>query len=119
MPYIDNDGKYVKAGASLAVGLCSVGVNDENDLPFALLSESAMDAKDSIVRQCSILGLGMAYAGRSREDLQEIFMTKIVDTDCPLEESAFAALSLGLDFVGQCNEDVANAIIQTLMERTE
>lgn len=30
-------------------------------------------------------------------------MTKIVDVDCPLEESAFAALSLGLDFVGQCN----------------
>ena len=42
MPFIDNDGKFVKAGASLAVGLCSVGVNDENDLPFALLSESAL-----------------------------------------------------------------------------
>jgi len=34
-----------------------------------------------------------------------------------LEESAFAALSLGLTFVGQCNEEVAGAIIQTLMER--
>jgi 26S proteasome regulatory subunit N1 len=36
-----------------------------------------------------------------------------------LEESAFAALSLGLTYVGQCNEEVAGAIIQTLMERDE
>lgn len=28
MPYLDNDGKYIKAGASLGVGLCSAGVND-------------------------------------------------------------------------------------------
>lgn len=41
MPYIDNDGKYIKAGASLGVGLCCAGINDENDLAFGLLSESA------------------------------------------------------------------------------
>ncbi len=45
----------------------------------------------------------MAYAGRNRAELQEVFTTPIVDTDAPLEESAFAALSLGLTFVGQCN----------------
>lgn len=45
----------------------------------------------------------MAYAGRSKQELQEILTTPIVDTDCPLEESAFAALALGLSFVGQCN----------------
>ena len=67
MPYIDNDGKYIKAGASLGVGLCSVGVNDENDLAFGLLSDSAQSSSDSIVKQCSILGLGMAYAGRSKK----------------------------------------------------
>ena len=41
MPFIDNDGKYIKAGASLGVGLCSAGINDENETAFALLSESA------------------------------------------------------------------------------
>lgn len=61
----------------------------------------------------------MAYAGRTREDLQEIFIPKIVDTDLSLKESAYAALSLGLSFVGQCNGEVAEAIIQTLMERSE
>lgn len=119
MPYIDNEGKYIKAGASLGVGMCCAGINDENDLAYALLSESAQESKESIIRQCSILGLGMAYAGRSRPELQDIFMIPIVDTDVPLEESAFAALSLGLSFVGQCNEEVAGAIVQTLMERSD
>ncbi len=57
----------------------------------------------------------MAYAGRSKTELQELFISTIVDTELPLEESSFAALSLGLTFVGQCNEEVAGAIIQTLM----
>lgn len=70
MPYLDNDGKYIKAGASLGVGLCSAGVNDENDNALGLLSDSAQNSTDSIVKQCSILGLGMAYAGRSKVDLQ-------------------------------------------------
>ena len=43
MPYLDNEGKNVKAGASLAVGLCSVGVNDENDLPYALLTQNVSE----------------------------------------------------------------------------
>ena len=119
MPYIDNEGKYIKAGASLGIGLCSAGINDENDLAFALLSESAQESSESIIRQCSILGLGMAYAGRSRPELQEIFVVPIVDPNLPLEESAFAALSLGLSFVGQCNDEIASAIIQTLSERSE
>ena len=45
-------------------------------------------------------------------------MTPVVDTDATLEESAFAALSLGLSFVGQCNEEIAGAIVQTLIERS-
>lgn len=43
MPYIDNDGKFIKAGASLGIGLCSAGINDENDLAFGLLSDSAQN----------------------------------------------------------------------------
>ena len=114
MPFIDNDGKFIKAGASLGVGLCSAGINDENDLALGLLSDSAQNGQN-IVKQCSILGLGLAYAGRSKTELQELFISTIVDTELSLEESSFAALSLGLTFVGQCNEEVAGAIIQTLM----
>ncbi|CAM6000713.1 unnamed protein product [Sphagnum balticum] len=61
----------------------------------------------------------MAYAGRSKESLQEIFISTIVDTTLPLQESAFAALALGLSFVGQCNDEIAGAILQTVMERSE
>ena len=85
MTYLDNDGKFIKAGASLGVGICSAGVNDDNDIAFGLLSDSALEAKDEIVRECSLLGLGMAYAGRSRPDLQEIFLSKIVDTNLSLK----------------------------------
>lgn len=45
MSYIDNEGKFIKAGAALGVGICSAGINDENDLAFGLLSESAQESK--------------------------------------------------------------------------
>lgn len=48
--YIDNDGKFIKAGASLGIGICSAGINDENDIAFGLLSDSASSSKESIVR---------------------------------------------------------------------
>ena len=50
MQYLDNEGKYIKAGASLGVGICSAGVNDDNDIAFGLLSDSAQQAKEEIVR---------------------------------------------------------------------
>lgn len=103
MPYVNNEGKYIRAGACLGIGLCSAGINDQNDLALGLLTESVQESKQTIIKQCATLGLGMAYAGRNKQELQEILTTPIVDTDCPLEESAFAALALGLSFVGQCN----------------
>ena len=118
MPYIDNEGKFVKAGASLGVGICCAGVYDENQLAFGLLNDAATDGKDDIVRECAILGLGMAYAGRSKQELLENYIPKIIDTSISLKESAYAALTLGLTFVGQCRGEVADAIVQTLFERS-
>lgn len=46
MTYLDNQGKFIKAGASLGIGICSAGVNDDNDIPYGLLSDSALQAKD-------------------------------------------------------------------------
>lgn len=50
MTYLDNEGKFIKAGASLGVGICSAGINDDNDIAFGLLSDSAQEAKEEIVR---------------------------------------------------------------------
>lgn len=41
----------------------------------------------------------------------------VYDSSNTLELSAIAALNLGLIFVGTCNEEVAQAIFQTVMER--
>jgi 26S proteasome regulatory subunit N1 len=72
-----------------------------------------------MTRLGAIVGLGLAYAGSAREDLLEMLVPLVIDTGLPVETSAFAALSLGLIFVGKCHEDAANAIIQTLTERNE
>ena len=41
------------------------------------------------------------------------------DAKAPLDVIAFAALSLGMIYVGSCNEEVAQSIIFALMDRSE
>ena len=41
------------------------------------------------------------------------------EDNAPLDVIAFTAISLGLVYVGSCNEEVAQAIICALMERSE
>jgi len=41
------------------------------------------------------------------------------DSKASLDVLAFTAISLGLIFVGSCNEEIAQAIIYTLMDRSE
>lgn len=45
--------------------------------------------------------------------------TILNDAKAPLDVVAFTAISLGLIYVGSCNEDVAQAIIFALMDRSE
>jgi len=52
----------------------------------------------------------MAYAGRSKEELLENYIPKIIDTSISLKESAYAALTLGLTFVGQCRGHRADLV---------
>lgn len=63
--------------------------------------------------------LGLAYAGAYREDILEILNPIVVDTNNDFEISAFAALSLGLIFVGTANDNVSGNIIQAFMDRSE
>lgn len=47
-------------------------------------------------------------------------LTPIVqDSKAGIELAGFAAVALGLIYVGSCNEDVAQSIVLALMERTE
>lgn len=47
-------------------------------------------------------------------------LTPIVqDSKSPIDLAGFAAVALGLVYVGSCNDDVAQSIILALMERSE
>mmetsp|Transcript_7059 Transcript_7059/g.21565 ORF Transcript_7059/g.21565 Transcript_7059/m.21565 type:complete len:879 (-) Transcript_7059:125-2761(-) len=107
---------HLKAGALLAFGLVTCGVKNECDPAWALLGEQ-LEAEDPLLRLAAVVGLGHAYAGSCREDLLENLTPMIVDTACTIECSAMAAVSLGLIFVSSCNDEVAQAILQTLIER--
>ena len=110
--------EYVRSGALMAFGIANAGIRNENDPVFALLTEQLDKANDKS-RVGIIAGLSIAYAGARREDVLEILSPLVIDTSISVENSALAALGLGLVFVGTCNENVAEAIIQTLMERSE
>lgn len=107
---------HLKAGALLAFGLVTTGVKNECDPAWALLGEQ-LEAEDPMLRLAAVVGLGHAYAGSCREDLMENLTPMIVDTACTIETSAMAAVALGQIFVSSCNDEVAQAILQTLIER--
>ena len=65
------------------------------------------------------MGLSLAYAGSARSDLLEAISPIILDSSNTNELQAVAALAVGLIYVGTCDEDAAQSIIQTLMEKEE
>ena len=55
--------------------------------------------------------MGIAYAGSGKAEILELLVPLVVNSDLNVDVSAMAALSLGLVFVGKCNEDASNAIL--------
>ena len=108
----------IKAGALLAFGLGSSGVVNECDPAWALLAEH-LESETPILKLASVLGLGFAYAGSRREDLMENLTPIILDTSCSLECSAMAAVSVALIYVSSGSDDIAQAILSTLVERQQ
>lgn len=93
----------------------------------------------------AILGLGVAYAGSQQEkvylvfphrlleipllllyidiisefQLKVLFLHLLSDSKTLLADLVFSAISLGLVFVGTCNEEIAQSIISVLRSCTE
>ena len=65
------------------------------------------------------MGLSFAYAGSAREDLLEAISPIILDSSNSTELQAIASLAIGMIYVGTCDEDAAQSILQTLMEKEE
>ena len=65
------------------------------------------------------MGLSIAYAGSARTDLLEAISPLVLDTSNTIELQAVAALAIGLIYTGTCDDDAANSILQSLMEKEE
>lgn len=110
---------YIKAGACLAVGILSSGVRNESDPALALLSEHVESPK-STIRTAAICGLGIAYAGAQKPEIQDLLDAIVSNTDnADITDVSLAALTLGLVFVGTANDDIGSVLAQRLMESSE
>jgi 26S proteasome regulatory subunit N1 len=113
--------EYVKAGAALAVGIVSSGVRNDADPALALLTEH-VEGDSHIMKCAACTGLGIAYAGAAREDVMEILIPVIEQSEGGAQnmlEVSLAGLALGMVFVGKCDDSVGGAILQRLMEATD
>jgi len=116
-PYTTVDDDMIKAGAMLATGIFNSGVRMESDPAMALLGdEDNLSHKNINIRMGSIMGLGLAYAGSNKEELLEILLPIVTDTNLDMQLSAMAALSLGLIFVGSAHGEVTDALMNTLLD---
>ncbi|KAJ8749248.1 hypothetical protein K2173_018727 [Erythroxylum novogranatense] len=116
--YFHSNDNHVIAGALLGVGLVNCGIKNDCDPALALLGDY-VDKEDSSIRIGAIMGLGIAYAGSQNEMIRSKLSPILNDAKAPLDVIAFTAISVGLIYVGSCNEEVAQAIIFALMDRSE
>lgn len=115
--YLDATEDYIKAGARLAVGIACSGMRDEeSDIAYAVLQEF-VEGQPRDIRMGTILGLGFAYAGQAKEELLET-LSPLVEADEPNEITCFAALALGLSYLGTGNDEIVGLILADCLERT-
>ncbi|KAL7571827.1 hypothetical protein ACA910_002909 [Epithemia clementina (nom. ined.)] len=123
--YLYSSEDYVKAGATLAVGILSCGIRNDADPALALLTEHVESGSESphIIKCAACTGLGIAYAGSAREDVLEVLTPMVESSGSPTStkmlEVSLAGLALGMIFVGKCDDAVGGTIIQRLMEATD
>jgi len=114
----DLEDDHILAGASLASGIVSANVRNECDPVLALLTEPLEDKQMASCRRIgAALGLGLAYAGTQKEEILDLLTPIIVDPDIEVDLFSMASLSLGYIFVGTGKADIAENIIQGLLDR--
>ncbi|KAK1307115.1 26S proteasome non-ATPase regulatory subunit 2 1A [Acorus calamus] len=119
---IDNclysDDNQIVAGALLAVGIVTCGIKNEYEPALALL-HGFTNKGDTTIRIGAIMGLGIAYAGSRKVELGISLDQILCDATTPVEVLAFTAISLGLVFVGSCNEMLEQTFINLLKKHRE
>ena len=87
------------------------GPGPSHELPVSH-SRSLCPQDSPTIKIGAILGLGLAYAGKRREEVGELLSPLLGDPAVSMEVAAFAALALGLVFVGSCHDDSINSLLQ-------
>lgn len=116
--YFYSESTYVKAGACLASGIVMCGVKNPFDPALGLLSEQ-INAREDEVAIGAILGLGYAYAGTRKEDVKELLIPLLADSEQKLQVQCMAAYALATVFVASADEDISETMINCLMEVPE
>lgn len=116
--YFHSTDSHVVAGALLGVGIVNCGIKNDCEPALALLGDYT-EKEDPSIRIGAIMGLGITYANTQNEQIRNRLTPILGDTKASLDVIAFTAISLGLVYVGSCNEEVAQAIIFALMDRSE
>lgn len=115
----NDDQLNAKTGSLLGMGISTSGINDEINSTFYLLQEYIQNDSPSNEKliSSSIMGLGIAYSGSQNEEILELLSPLISDPQYSLEIQSMAALSLGHIFVGTCNGEITDCILQSLLEK--
>jgi 26S proteasome regulatory subunit N1 len=71
------------------------------------------------MRTGAVLGLGIAYAGSARKDINDLLTPILEDSGASFELVAHAGLSLGMINIASCDADAAQGIMQTMLEKDE
>ncbi|CAJ1029360.1 RPN1/RPN2 N-terminal domain/Proteasome/cyclosome repeat [Leishmania utingensis] len=116
--YFYSESTYVKAGACLASGIVMCGVKNPFDPALGLLSEQ-INARETEVAVGAILGLGYAYAGTRKEDVKELLIPLLADSEQKLLVQCMAAYGLATVFVASADEDISETMMNCLMEVPE
>ncbi|CBZ24022.1 proteasome regulatory non-ATPase subunit,putative [Leishmania mexicana MHOM/GT/2001/U1103] len=116
--YFYSESTYVKAGACLASGIVMCGVKNPFDPALGLLSEQ-INARETEVAIGAILGLGYAYAGTRKEDVKELLIPLLADSEQKLLVQCMAAYALATVFVASADEDISETMMNCLMEVPE
>ena len=117
--YMERRENHIVAGSFMALGLVNSGVTNEVDPVQAILIEKLETCRETDLKIGALMGLSFTYAGSARADLLESISPIILDPDNSTALQAVASLAIGLIYVGTCDEDAANSILQTLMEKEE
>lgn len=109
--YMDRRETQIVAGSFMALGLVNSGITNECDPVQAILVDKLETCKEEELKIGALMGLSFTYAGSARADLLEAISPIILDSENSTKLQAIAALSIGLIYVGTCDEDAAQSIL--------